>query len=419
MSRHNKILAFLFVSFLLVYEFSVYIANDMIMPAMVNIVKEFAVPDSFIGSSLSIFVLGGATLQILLGPLSDRYGSRKIMLGGILLFLLATVFNGLSNNIEEFMLFRFLQGMGICFIGVIGYAKIQQMFEEKQAVKIISIVTTVSIIAPLIGPLAGSLFLEYYEWRGINLIIASFTLVSLVGLYFYFPKDKASGKDLKQEKSNENFFVETFNKYKLLIKNKKFIFGVLAFAFAEIPIIIWIALSPLMLIRKSELTRIEYSLFQIPVFGSFIIGVVLLQVLIKKYDLEVLIKIGSFFIGLALLSSFLFSILLDQHYLVIVISFSLYSLGLGIVSSPINRLTLFSSDLAKGMVSALFSVILIVCLSIGTEFANYIYSGLNNIKLTGFLSVLFLFYLFSLYFFVNLKQPESKNITLPKKAIGS
>ena len=80
--------------------------------------------------------------------------------------------------------------MGICFIGVIGYAKIQQMFEEKQAVKIISIMTTVSIIAPLIGPLAGSLFLEYYEWRGINLIIASFTLVSLVGLYFYFPKDK-------------------------------------------------------------------------------------------------------------------------------------------------------------------------------------------------------------------------------------
>jgi len=247
MSRHNKILAFLFVSFLLVYEFSVYIANDMIMPAMINIVKEFAVPDSFIGSSLSIFVLGGATLQILLGPLSDRYGSRKIMLGGVLLFLLATVFNGLSNNIEEFLLFRFLQGMGICFIGVIGYAKIQQMFEEKQAVKIISIMTTVSIIAPLIGPLAGSLFLEYYEWRGINLIIASFTLVSLVGLYFYFPKDKVFAKDLKHEKSNENFFVETFNKYKLLIKNKKFIFGVLAFAFAEIPIIIWIALSPLML----------------------------------------------------------------------------------------------------------------------------------------------------------------------------
>ena len=74
-------------------------------------------PDSFIGSSLSIFVLGGATLQILLGPLSDRYGSRKIMLGGVLLFLLATVFNGLSNNIEEFLLFRFCKVWEFALLG--------------------------------------------------------------------------------------------------------------------------------------------------------------------------------------------------------------------------------------------------------------------------------------------------------------
>ncbi|WP_158998948.1 MFS transporter [Pigmentibacter ruber] len=416
MSKQNKTLAFLFVTFLLVYEFSVYIANDMIMPAMINIVNEFNVSDSFIASSLTIFVLGGATLQLLLGPLSDKYGSRKIMLGGVLLFLTATVVNGLSRNIEEFLVSRFLQGMGICYIGVIGYAKIQQMFEEKLAVRIISIMTTISIIAPLIGPLSGSLFLQYYNWRGINLVIGFFACIALIGLYFFFPIDAKVNSIAKQKSGN--FLRETALQYKALFKNKKFIFGVLAFSFAELSIIIWIALSPLLLMRKAELSRFDYGLYQIPVFGSFILGVIILQFLIKKCDLEVLIKIGTILIGIGLFSSLVFSILLNQHYYVMVFAFSLYSLGLGLVSSPITRLLLFSSELPKGIVSALFSVMLIIILACGTEFANFIYRDLSNIKLGGYLSLLYLIYVSSLYFFINAKQIDKKEDFIEKKIIG-
>lgn len=121
-----------FVIFLLLYEFSVYIANDMIMPGMLHIVKEFSVSDSYIPSSLSAFILGGASLQVLLGPLSDRYGRRIVMLMGVTLFVLSNIANGFANSIEVFMISRFFQGMGICFIGVIGYATIQEMFEEKK-----------------------------------------------------------------------------------------------------------------------------------------------------------------------------------------------------------------------------------------------------------------------------------------------
>lgn len=420
MDKKSKLLAFLFVTFLLTYEFSVYIANDMIMPGMIQIVKEFGVSDSYIASSLTLFVLGGATLQIFLGPLSDRYGSRKIMLSGVFLFLLATVLNGLSRSIEEFMLFRFLQGMGICFIGVIGYAKVQQMFEEKQAVKIISAMTTISIIAPLIGPLAGSLFLKHFSnWRGINLIIATFAFISLLGLYFYFPKDKLTNQKIALSK--ENIISEALGNYTKILKNRKFLFGVLSFAFVETPIIIWIALSPSILIRKAGLSTLEYGFLQFPVFGSFILGVVLLQLLIKNHDLQFLIKLGTLFIGIALLFGFMFSILLDQHYLVLVIAFSLYSLGLGLVSSSINRLTLFSSNVAKGSVTAALSIILVILLAVGTELANYLYLELNNVKLAGYLSVLFALYLISLYFFMNLKQidEDHENTFVAKQSVGN
>lgn len=132
MSKIEKKYAFIFVAFLIIYEFSVYIANDMIMPGMIHIVKEFSASDVYIPSSLTAFILGGASLQIFLGPLSDRYGRRKIMLFGVTLFVLATIANGLVNSIQQFMVTRFFQGMGVCYIGVIGYATIQEMFEEKK-----------------------------------------------------------------------------------------------------------------------------------------------------------------------------------------------------------------------------------------------------------------------------------------------
>ena len=64
--------AIVFALFLVLYEFLVYIANDMIMPAMIHVVKSFNASNIYIASSLSLYVLGGASLQILLGPVSVK-----------------------------------------------------------------------------------------------------------------------------------------------------------------------------------------------------------------------------------------------------------------------------------------------------------------------------------------------------------
>lgn len=76
-----------FALFLVLYEFLTYIANDMIMPAMIQVVHSFKASEIFIASSLSLYVLGGASLQIFLGPISDRFGRRPVMLLGAAFFL--------------------------------------------------------------------------------------------------------------------------------------------------------------------------------------------------------------------------------------------------------------------------------------------------------------------------------------------
>ncbi|WP_269570055.1 MFS transporter [Legionella tunisiensis] len=79
--------ALYFASFLVLYQFLVYIANDMIMPGMLQVTTFFHAPESAIATSLTVYVLGGASLQLFLGPISDRFGRRPVMLAGALIFL--------------------------------------------------------------------------------------------------------------------------------------------------------------------------------------------------------------------------------------------------------------------------------------------------------------------------------------------
>ena len=122
--------AYAFACFLVLYEFLTYISNDMIMPGMIQVVHVFHAPESAISMSFTAYVLGGASLQLFLGPLSDCYGRRPVMLYGAFFFFICSFFIAVSNSIDQFMAARFFQGMGLCFICVVGYATLQEIFEE-------------------------------------------------------------------------------------------------------------------------------------------------------------------------------------------------------------------------------------------------------------------------------------------------
>src|SRR5690606_18126930 len=83
--------ALTFACFLVLYEFLTYIANDMIMPGMLQVVHSFHASESIVATSLTFYILGGASLQLILGPVSDAYGRRPMMLLGACLFLLFTL----------------------------------------------------------------------------------------------------------------------------------------------------------------------------------------------------------------------------------------------------------------------------------------------------------------------------------------
>lgn len=111
-------------------------------------------------------------LQWLLGPLSDRIGRRPVMLTGVVWFIVTCLATLLAQTIEQFTLLRFLQGISLCFIGAVGYAAIQESFEEAVCIKITALMANVALIAPLLGPLVGAAWVHMLPWEMMFVLVS-------------------------------------------------------------------------------------------------------------------------------------------------------------------------------------------------------------------------------------------------------
>lgn len=385
--------AYTFAAFLVLYEFLAYIANDMIMPGMIEVVKTFNGPESAVANSLTAYVLGGASLQLILGPLSDRYGRRPVMMFGVALFFLCTILIASSQSMDQFLTARFLQGMGLCFIGVVGYATLQEIFSETDAIRLIAIMANVSILAPLVGPLFGAVVIHYYSWRLIFIVIAAFSVIALLGLWRFMPESvgqiKSDGEEVKVTSISIPNIIKN---YKALITNRTFILGSFAEGILIVPCLVWIALAPIILIVNAKLSVIQYGLYQIPIFGAAILGNLALQKLTNHFSSKQILWGGSLSTVLSLLTIVLFQIVLGANYLWIIPGLILYFFCIGITNAPLTRLVLFSTPVTKGTASAMMTLIAMLIQAIGIEGGNYFYHSGNNIIFGGFCFVVALLY---------------------------
>ncbi|MBA3536337.1 MAG: MFS transporter [Tatlockia sp.] len=400
--------ALIFACFLVLYEFLTYIANDMIMPGMIKVVDSFHGPESAIATSLTVYILGGASLQLFLGPISDRYGRRPVMLFGALLFFVCTIAIASSNSMNQFLVARFFQGMGLCFISVIGYATLQEIFAEMDAIRLISIMANVSTIAPLLGPLLGSVFIIYFSWRIIFIIIAVLALLALWGLWRFMPEPvgqiKRDGEEIKRVSLAPGIIAKN---YLNLLKNTQFMLGSIALGFLVLPCVAWIALAPVILISDAKLSVMEYAVWQLPIFGASIIGNWFLQRLTRDNTLRHILVKGSIILTAGLTLTFILPFSATNYFIWLMPGLILYFFGLGLTVGPINRFILFSTTVGKGTTSALMSMISMCIQALGIEFANHLYRYHSNTLLGFFCALIAFTYLMVLSGALILKKSKS------------
>ncbi|WP_171503485.1 chloramphenicol efflux MFS transporter CraA [Acinetobacter haemolyticus] len=351
---------------LVLFEFAVYIGNDLIQPAMLSITEQFGVSATWAPSSMSFYLLGGASVAWLLGPLSDRLGRKTVLLAGVAFFTVCCLLILLTHNIEQFLALRFLQGIGLTVISAVGYAAIQETFEERDAIKVMALMANISLLAPLLGPVLGAFLIEHISWHWGFVAIAAVSFLSWFGLKKFMPSQQQSR--VKQP------FSYMFDDFKKVFTNRHFLGLSLALPLVAMPLMLWIALSPIILVDELKLSSMQYGLAQFPIFFGLIAGNIVLIKVMDRFALGKTILVGlpiMLFGTLFLLLGVIWPIYLVPCLL---IGMTLISFGEGISFSVMYRFALMSSDVSKGTVAAAVSMIMMMSFFVIIELVRVLYT---------------------------------------------
>jgi DHA1 family multidrug/chloramphenicol efflux transport protein-like MFS transporter len=365
----------LFALALVIYEFTGYAANDMIMPNMLDVVHEFHAPLEYVATSLSLYILGSPLIQLFLGPLSDRFGKRIVIICGNIIFLIFTLLVAFSVNTNMFMLGRALQGMGLAFIAM-GYSIIHENFDDKQAVKITALMGNVAILAPILGPILGGFIGSHTSWRFIFIFSGITGLISLIGLIKFTPLNKTPSKPL-------NFKNAITGYYKILIQRSFFV-GVCSIGFMCLPILWWIAFAPTLIMHTLNLKVTDYMLYQAIAASGILANTLITHIIAGRIKMATIILCGL----ICCISGIFTGIMLHNHILAISIGMFIFGLGLGLLNGINMRIIAKLETESPNMLYSLMAFINCLILSIGIEIGNkilhlYNYSILSFVIMCG------------------------------------
>ncbi len=152
---------------------------NMMVPSLPSIAADLGAEYGVAALAISAYLALTAVLQIAIGPLSDRYGRRPIILVAFAVFLVATVGCILAPSIEALLAFRMLQSAIAAGI-VLSRAIVRDMVPMDQAASMIGYVTMGMSVAPMIGPMAGGFLDEVFGWRAIFMATFVFGLLGAI-----------------------------------------------------------------------------------------------------------------------------------------------------------------------------------------------------------------------------------------------
>lgn len=198
---------------------------NMFLPSLAQMAESFDVSYGLISVSVGGYMFISAFLQLVTGPLSDIYGRRPVILGGMALFVLASIGAALSTHVYVFLAFRLLQAAVITGMTV-GRAVVRDISQPQEAARLLGVIGTAMALAPLLGPVLGGVLGDAFGWRANFVAFALFGCAMLALCWF----------DLGEtNKARAPSFGAQFRAYPELLRARSFwaYSGVLTFSLAS------------------------------------------------------------------------------------------------------------------------------------------------------------------------------------------
>ena len=230
------------------------LATDMHLASFTDIAREFSAPASAVQLTLTAFLVGVCLGQLFLGPLSDRFGRRPVMLVALAVFAAAGIGATFAVGIEMFVAMRAVQGFSGAAGVVVARAIAADLSTGRTAVRALSLIAMVGALGPLIAPPIGGAVAELAGWRGVMAVLALASVAMFVVAAVMVPES------LPRDRRRPGGVAAAFGAYGHLLRDRAYVGYVVAFATAFAAMLAYISASPFVGQRILGMTPFLYAL---------------------------------------------------------------------------------------------------------------------------------------------------------------
>lgn len=270
------------------------LAMDMYLPSLPAVTESLAAPAATVQLTLTACLVGMALGQIVVGPMSDRWGRRRPLLIGLVVYVVATAVCALAPTVELLVLFRLAQGLAGAAGIVIARAVVRDLYQGVAMARFFSNLMLISGVAPILAPLVGGQILRVTDWRGVFVVLTVVGIALTVLVWTRLPETLAPAD------RHGGGVGEALRSMRTLLADRVFSGYVLTGSFAFVVVFAYISASPFVIQEIYGASPQTFSLL----FGANSVGLVIMgqingKLLVGRVSLDKVLAVGLVVLGLA------------------------------------------------------------------------------------------------------------------------
>ncbi|MET9912913.1 multidrug effflux MFS transporter [Streptomyces sp. NPDC006476] len=263
------------------------LAMDMYLPSLPEVTHALHAPAATVQLTLTACLLGMALGQLVVGPMSDKWGRRRPLLTGLAVYVLATALCAFAPNVEVLVAFRLVQGLAGAAGIVIARAVVRDLYDGTAMARFFSTLMLISGVAPIVAPLIGGQILRVTDWRGV------FVVLTVVGLLLGALVWTRLPETLPRAERHAGGVGEALHSMRRLLADLPFTGFMLAGGFAFAALFAYISASPFVIQDIYGASPQTFSLlFGLNSVGLVIVGQINGKVLVGRVSLEKVMGVG-------------------------------------------------------------------------------------------------------------------------------
>ena len=259
---------------------------QILLPALPVIKKTFEVTTEVAQLTLSLSMLAIALGTLFYGPLSDKYGRKPVMLSGLSITLIGSVFCFLANTIEFLILGRFIQAFGAAVGLVLARAIVRDVYGAKEAARVIATLVMVMVVVPMLSPLLGGELMVWLGWEYV------FVLIAIASIIIFSLLSKNLPETLKEPVPFTGI-TAMMGTYMLLFRSRAFCGYAFCVTFVSVFFFSFIAAAPEIMITVLKRPPTEYGYYFVMIPMGFMTGNYYARYFGRSMELNRMISIGA------------------------------------------------------------------------------------------------------------------------------